>query len=139
MDPEATRTTEGAVVGTVAYMSPEQAVGKAVDERSDIFSLGAVLHELISGERAFAGESAAEVLSAILRDDPRPLAAPEALGRIVTGCLRKSPADRYQQTRDVRVALEQYAEPRKETAASIAVLPFVDMSSSACWNRTRRS
>jgi eukaryotic-like serine/threonine-protein kinase len=127
-DPEATRTTEGAVVGTVAYMSPEQAVGKAVDERSDIFSLGAVLYELISGERAFAGESAAEVLSAILRDDPRPLAAPEAVGRIVMRCLRKSPADRYQQMRDVRLALEQYAEPGKQTAASIAVLPFVDMS-----------
>ena len=92
-------------------MSPEQAVGKTVDERSDIFSLGAVLYELISGERAFAGESAAEVLSAILRDEPRPLAAPEALGRIVMRCLRKSPADRYQRMRDVRMALEKYAEP----------------------------
>src|SRR4029450_4060902 len=66
LGPEATRTTEGAIVGTVAYIAPEQAVGKAVDEGSDIFSLGAVLYELISGERAFAGESAAEVLSAIL-------------------------------------------------------------------------
>src|SRR5262245_7790708 len=111
LDPEATRTTEGAVVGTVAYMSPEQAVGKAVDERSDIFSLGAVPYELMSGERAFAGESAAEVLSAILRDDPRPLEAPEALGRITMRCLRKLPVDRFQRMRDVRIALENYAEP----------------------------
>src|SRR5215470_16652041 len=69
-------------------------------------SLGAVLYEPMSGERAFAGESAAEVLSAILRDEPQPLEAPEALGRIIMRCLRKLPADRFQRMRDVRMALE---------------------------------
>jgi len=127
-DPDATRTTEGTVVGTVAYMSPEQAMGKVLDERSDIFSLGAVLYELISGERAFPGGSSAEVLSGLLRDEPRPLVVPEALARIVMRCLRKAPAERYQHMREVRAALEQYAGPARQGAASIAVLPFVDMS-----------
>ena len=127
-DQDVTRVTDGEVVGTVAYMSPEQAVGKSIDERSDIFSLGSVLYELISGNRAFPGDSTAEVLSAILRDEPRALAAPELITRIVLRCLRKSPAERYQRMRDVAAALEQYAEPAAGQPPSIAVLPFADMS-----------
>jgi serine/threonine protein kinase len=68
-----TQTVEGTVMGTAAYMSPEQAQGKPLDERSDIFSLGAVLYELVSGDRAFSGSSMVDVLSAVVRDEPRPL------------------------------------------------------------------
>ena len=67
---DVTRTTEGIVVGTAAYMSPEQAEGRPLDARSDIFSFGAVLYEMLSGTRAFAGQTVAQVLSAVLRDDP---------------------------------------------------------------------
>ncbi len=69
-DSDATQTTEGAVLGTAAYMAPEQAEGRPLDERSDIFSLGAVLYEVISGTRAFPGDSVAQVLSSVLRDNP---------------------------------------------------------------------
>ena len=67
---DVTLTTEGTVAGTAAYMSPEQAQGKTLDARSDVFSLGAVLYEMLSGTRAFGGDTAAEVLSGVLRDDP---------------------------------------------------------------------
>src|SRR5688572_23624176 len=67
---ESTRTVAGAVIGTAVYMSPEQAEGKLLDARSDVFSFGAVLYELLSGRRAFDGESTAQVVSAVLRDDP---------------------------------------------------------------------
>lgn len=83
---DVTRTVDGTVAGTAAYMSPEQAQGKPVDARSDVFSLGAVLYELLSGHRAFEGASSADVLSAVLRDDPRPLGASRLQG-IVTRCL----------------------------------------------------
>src|SRR5580658_9547341 len=75
-DADATKTIEGAILGTAAYMAPEQAEGKPLDERSDIFSFGAVLYEMLSGTRAFRGNSTATVLSAVLRDDPAPLQAP---------------------------------------------------------------
>jgi serine/threonine protein kinase len=81
-DADVTRTAEGNVVGTVAYMSPEQAEGKLLDVRSDIFSFGAVLYEMLSGTQAFAGDTVAQVWSAILRDDPPPLRhSPSALER----------------------------------------------------------
>jgi TolB-like protein len=124
-----TQTIEGTVSGTVAYMSPEQAQGRPLDERSDIFGFGAVLYELIGGERAFAGTSSADVVSAVLRDEPRLLQTPDALARIVTRCLRKSPADRFQHMTEVKAALEELAAGSTVDArASIAVLPFADMS-----------
>ena len=76
-----TQTIEGTVSGTAAYMSPEQAQGQPLDARSDIFSFGAVLYELLSGDRAFPGESGAAVTSAVLRDEPRPLQAARSAGR----------------------------------------------------------
>jgi eukaryotic-like serine/threonine-protein kinase len=93
-------TTLGVIMGTVAYMSPEQAEGKPVDARSDIFSFGSVLYEVLTGRRAFAGQSSAALLSAVMRDDPQPLNEvkrdiPPELRRIVTRCLQKLPAARY--------------------------------------------
>jgi len=129
---DVTRTADGAVVGTAAYMSPEQAEGKPLDARSDIFSFGAVLYELLSGSRAFAGTSTIAVLSAVLRDDPQPIQAPPALERIVRRCLQKPPERRFQTMGELRAALEDAAgeQPSKpdERQPSIAVLPFDNMS-----------
>ncbi len=122
-----TRTAEGAVVGTAPYMSPEQVQGKTLDGRSDIFSFGSVLYELLSGERAFAGESSAEVLSAVLRDTPRSLAA-SPLSRIASRCLEKDPSHRYQTMAEVRAALEDVTRAQPEAEPSIAVLPFENLS-----------
>jgi serine/threonine-protein kinase len=123
-----TQTMEGAVAGTVAYMSPEQGEGKPVDERTDIFSFGVVLYEMLAGRRAFGGDSMAAVLSAVLRDDPAPLETWPALQRIVIRCLKKQPAQRFQSMTEVRAALEQASAKRVEKQPSIAVLPFADMS-----------
>src|SRR5687768_15125732 len=90
-DADATRTLAGSVIGTPAYMSPEQAAAKPLDARSDVFSFGAVLYELLAGTPAFTGDSTAQILSAVLRDDPGPLQAPAALQRIVRRCLTKHP------------------------------------------------
>src|ERR1017187_6105086 len=93
-------TMPGMIVGTVAYMSPEQAEGKSIDARSDVFSFGSVLYEMLTGRRAFEGQSGAALLSAVMRDDPKPLSevkrdVPPEVRRIVTHCLRKDPAARY--------------------------------------------
>lgn len=103
-------TVEGSIIGTVSYMSPEQAQGKKVDTRSDIFSFGLVLYEMITGVRAFEGDSALTTLSAILRDDVKPVAelAPESppqLDMVIQRCLRKQPDDRWQTMQDVLMAL----------------------------------
>jgi len=99
-------THAGTVLGTMGYMSPEQVRGGAVDHRSDIFALGAILYEMLSGKRAFHGDTPADALSAILHQDPPELSeathrvAP-ALERIVRHCLEKNPAERFQSVRDV--------------------------------------
>src|SRR5208283_5794220 len=108
-------TEEGTIVGTAAYMSPEQAQGKPVDGRSDIFSFGAVLYEMISGRRAFQGANQVSTLAAILEKEPAPLAArdsriPRELERVVMRCLRKDPERRFQNMADLRVALEELKE-----------------------------
>jgi hypothetical protein len=99
-------TAPHAVIGTAAYMSPEQARGEAVDFRSDIFSFGAVLYEMATGQRAFERRSSVDTLSAILRDEPRPAGelnedVPPELQRILARCLAKAPDDRYAATADL--------------------------------------
>ena len=126
-----TKTQEGVVVGTAAYMSPEQAEGQPVDVRSDVFSFGAVLYEMISGSRAFGGTSALQMMNAVVRDEPPPLATSPALDRIVRKCLQKGPAKRFQTMGEIRVALEQpTTDPSSpiRRVPSIAVLPFANMS-----------
>ena len=127
-EPDVTSTSAGTVVGTVAYMSPEQAQGCRLDARSDIFSFGAVLYEMVSGARAFGGTTTPQVLSAILRDDPLPLWPASPLEPIIRKCLAKAPGERFQAMEEVIHALELVGvAPRKE-APSIAVLPFTSMS-----------
>ncbi len=101
-----TRTAANEVVGTIAFMSPEQAQGQPVDSRSDIFSFGAVLYELLSGRPPFQGSSILDTAAAILRDEPSRLDAPPTLAAIVERCLRKSPASRFQTIAELQAALE---------------------------------
>jgi predicted Ser/Thr protein kinase len=100
-------TEPGVVLGTVGYMSPEQVRGQDVDERSDIFSLGVILHELLSGERPFRGETAIDTMQAILRQDPPELpdGVPAAIRQTVACCLEKEPANRFQSAKDLSFAL----------------------------------
>jgi serine/threonine-protein kinase len=127
-DSAMTQTATGTISGTAAYMSPEQAQGKPLDARSDLFSFGAVLYEMLSGVRAFDGASLADVLSAILRDEPRPLTAPGTLASVVSRCLRKMPADRFTTARDLRAALQQATAASGSPSPSIVVLPFANIS-----------
>jgi serine/threonine-protein kinase len=101
---------EGSIIGTVSYMSPEQAQGKKVDARSDIFSFAVVLYEMVTGTRAFAGDSALSTLSAILRDETRPIPeiapdTPPQLEHVINRCLRKHPDQRFQTMKEVQTAL----------------------------------
>ena len=104
-------TGEGRIIGTVAYMSPEQAEGKPVDQRSDIFSFGVVLHELATGEKPFKGETTVSLISSILKDTPRPVteirpSLPAGLSRVIRRSLAKDPSRRYQTATDLRNDLE---------------------------------
>lgn len=119
----ATQTAAGMIVGSAAYMSPEQAEGRPVDARSDIFAFGAVLFEMCTGTRAFQGDSPVAVLSEVLRHEPPSVAVvrpdlPEELSRIVARCLRKDPARRVQSMADLRVALEDLRDDAAAAASS---------------------
>ncbi|HYX19562.1 MAG TPA: protein kinase, partial [Thermoanaerobaculia bacterium] len=139
-------TESGTVVGTPGYMSPEQIRGKPVDQRSDLFSLGVILYEMLTGKRAFQRENPVETMMSILQDEPSQTTGrgvPPELTGILTHSLEKSPEDRFQSARDFAFAL-QAAEreppsgprspatgsvrPAERTEASIAVLPFRNMS-----------
>jgi eukaryotic-like serine/threonine-protein kinase len=101
-------TSAGMIIGTANYMSPEQAAGKVVDARSDIFSFGVLLYEMIAGRLPFAGETPIEMIGAILKDEPLPLDAnvPEEIQKIIGKCLRKDRAGRYQTSKDVLIDLK---------------------------------
>ena len=123
-------TEPGIVLGTVGYMSPEQVRGQAVDARSDLFSLGAILYEMLCGKRAFQRDTAADTMSAILKEEPPELTTevgnlPPALGRIVHRCMEKDPAQRYQSARDLGFNLELLSTPTSGSGvvASVAEKP----------------
>ncbi len=131
--PTATQGTEpGVVMGTLGYMSPEQVRGKPADARSDIFSFGAILYEMLSGRRAFHGDSAADTMSAILKEDPPDLSVtnqnvPPGLDRIVRHCLEKNPEQRFHSAHDVAFAIEALsnisATGRAMTSATAGFAP----------------
>jgi len=119
-------TQVGMVLGTVGYMSPEQVRGLTADARSDIFSLGATCYEMISGKHAFQGATAADTMSAILKEEPVQLSTsvhnlPPALGRIVHRCLEKDPGDRFQSARDLAFNLEMLSRDESSPAVPISV------------------
>ena len=130
-------TEAGVVLGTPPYCSPEQISGRAVDHRSDIFSLGTMLYEMAAGQRPFQGNSAAELASAILRDTPRPLGElragmPDGLCRVIQRCLQKNAEERFQTAREVLSGLRGSATAKAEGSSAaraeegfwVAVLPF---------------
>src|SRR5438094_1922211 len=124
-------TDPGVVMGTVGYMSPEQIRGKGVDHRSDIFSFGAILYEMLSGRRAFHGEATADTMSAILKEDPPDLSDTNqkispALERLVNHCLEKNPEARFHSASDLAFALEAISGSSgvsSQTMAAMTALP----------------
>ena len=125
-------TEAGTIIGTAAYISPEQAKGEEADARSDVFSFGLVLYEMLSGLRAFSKRTAIETMAAIVRDEPPPLPAtlkaPPELDRVIRRCLRKTPTERFQSMAEVKGALGQVSLRTSEEQPSIAVLPFANLS-----------
>jgi eukaryotic-like serine/threonine-protein kinase len=123
IDAGAPETDAGTVLGSVGYMSPEQVRGDAADHRADLFALGAVLYEMLSGRRAFHGASAVETLHAILKEQPPPFApesgVPISVDRIVRRCLEKRPDERFQSARDLAFALEGLSGQSRTQAYSM--------------------
>jgi eukaryotic-like serine/threonine-protein kinase len=122
------RTGEGIVLGTAAYMSPEQAEGKPIDPRSDVFSFGSMFYEMLTGHRAFPGDTAASTIASILREEPKPISQvadglPRDAEKIVRRCLRKDPEHRFQTMADLRVALEELKEDSDSGKLDMAVVP----------------
>ncbi len=118
------QTEAGMVLGTVGYMSPEQVRGKPADARSDIFALGTILYEMLSGRRAFERESSADTMAAILKEEPPELSGegkkiPPGVDRIVRHCLEKNPAERFQSARDLAFDLESLSTASTTTASAI--------------------
>jgi serine/threonine protein kinase len=118
------RTAAGAVLGTIAYMAPEQLKGDPIDARADVFAFGAVLYEMLTGHRAFQGSSAASTAAAVISSEPLPphhfvTGLPDELGRLVTRCLRKDRARRPQHMSDVRVALEEIRDEMDASRVSV--------------------
>ena len=124
----AVATAQGAIVGTVAYMSPEQAEGKVVDGRTDIFSFGSVLYEMVTGQRAFAGDTPLSTVTAVLREEPKQMShmredVPRELERVITRCLRKDPERRWQAMSDIKIALRELKEEVDSGAPAASAVP----------------
>jgi len=149
-----TQTAEGAIVGAAGYMSPEQAHGKPVDARSDIFSFGSLLYEMVTGQRAFRGDSNMSTLAAIINKEPAPLPAkvPRDLEKLITRCLRKDPERRFQTMADARVALLELKEdtdsgklaaelpprPRRRRWAAAGIAALLLIATAALWLHFRK-
>ncbi len=145
-------TREGRILGTVAYMSPEQARGLEVDTRSDVFSFGVTLYEMVTGKAPFLGATNTDTLARILRDEPTPAyeinpEVPAELLRIMTKCLAKEPDERYQDTRDLALDLRQLVRqsdsgslaPASSSGSGSGVMPRVDSSELAAAGAGRAS
>jgi Tol biopolymer transport system component len=142
-------TEAGRILGTRGYMSPEQAVGQRSDARSDLFALGAILYEMLSGRRAFAGTTPVDTIAAVLRSDPPEIetsGVPPGLERVVRRCLEKDPRERFQSAHDLGLALETLSGPGaselgstrrptslRSTAAVLAVLGVIAVAAGAWW------
>lgn len=118
-------TAPGVVISTVGYLSPEQVRGLAVDQRTDIFSFGTMLYEMLTGRRAFSGDSHVEIMNAILKENPPEFAdvgasIPAGLGRIVRRCLEKLPEERFHSAHDLGIALETVSDSSSSISASPA-------------------
>ncbi len=121
----ATQTKSGSLLGTLAYMSPEQLRAQTVDQRSDIFSFGAILYEMLTGKRAFSGQTEVDTITAVLKEEPPEIAlvrqsVPSAFERIVRHCLEKNPEERFQSARELVFALSTLSD----TSISRSVTPF---------------
>ncbi len=122
-------TQEGTILGTFQYMAPEQLEGRDADARTDIFAFGAVLYEMVTGQKAFSGSSQASLISSILRDEPKPISqvhptSPQALDRIVRTCLAKDPEERWQSASDLKRELRWIGESSQSgAAAATGVVP----------------
>ena len=124
-----TVTKSGAVIGTVAYMSPEQLRGKAIDHRSDIFSVGAILYEMLTGRRAFRGETEVDTITAVLREDPPEInleaaRIPVSFQQVIRHCLEKDPENRFQSARDLAFALDTLANASGGRARRLGATSF---------------
>jgi serine/threonine-protein kinase len=135
--PIARQTEPGLIIGTVNYMSPEQIRGQRADHRSDIFSFGLIVYEMLAGQRAFTGETAAEVMAAVLKQDPPelPESTPALLRQIVARCLEKDPANRFQSAKDLGFALAYCSQAVAATGSGIKQLMEGD---SPNWRQARR-
>ncbi len=131
-DTQSRHTIPGTLLGTIAYMSPEQVRGEEADSRSDIFAFGAVLYEMLGGQQAFSAVSAADTLVAILKEEPPAISVPPDVDGILKRCLSKRAEERFESAQGLKFALETATLTGKATgpSASIAVLPFTDMSPS---------
>src|SRR5262245_18619869 len=132
-------TQDGAILGTVQYMAPEQLEGKTTDARTDVFALGCLLYEMCTGQKAFSGSTQASLISSIMKEDPAPIStrspmSPPALDAVVKTCLAKDPEDRWQTARDVAIQLEAIRNDRSSARPAttmmarrpaLSILPWV--------------